>query len=48
MRRSSGRGPTRPTLIILYDRQKLGTAIVHYYVFSLAGPRENNLCLPFG
>ena len=34
--------------VLLYDRQKIGTAIVHYYFFSLAVPRENNLCSPFG
>ena len=27
--------------VLLYDRQKIGTATVHYYSFSLAGPRGN-------
>ena len=26
--------------VLLYDRQKIGTAIVHYYFFSLAGPHD--------
>ena len=26
--------------VLLYDRQKIGTAIVPYYFFSLAGPRD--------
>ena len=27
--------------VLLYDCQKIGTAIVYYYFFSLAGPRDN-------
>ena len=26
--------------VLLYDRKKIGSAIVHYYIFSLAGPRD--------
>ena len=26
--------------VLLDDRQKIGTAILHYYFFSLAGPRD--------
>ena len=29
--------------ICLYDRQKIGTATVHFYFISLAGPRDKQL-----